>query len=347
MAFLMDLVAGDEPDILLAISVDDRAGSTTGPGSTPISRSAAASTRRGSTSSREAIRAVTGARSRGDFIDARRELDGPPTRQAGDRAGRPRLDRRDRAHRRRPDRRGRRSLGRPRRGGARLPAARGEALDPAARRRHRRRSPGPPIGPRTCSSPGRSEDDDDLRRASQGLGHAGAHCDGDREVAKAIRAADPADARPTGPSTSAPGPACSGSPSSMTSASSSSPIRRPACSRSRPRSSQRRGLANVRVVRPRSPRRSHAAPTGLRPRGLAARSSTTSRTRPRSLAAIHERSLVPGGRIALADLDTEDGTFHDAERRGDPPPRVPSRRRSTAAGRRRRLRGRRDADRRR
>ena len=44
-------------------------------------------------------------------------------------------------------------------------------------------------------------------------------------------------------------------------------------------------------------------------------SSTTSRIRrspwPRS-----RRLLRPGGRIALADLDTEDGTFHDADAEG-------------------------------
>ena len=34
-----------------------------------------------------------------------------------------------------------------------------------------------------------------------------------------------------------------------------------------------------------------------------------------ALAAIHDL-LVPGGRIALADLDTEDGTFHTAEAEG-------------------------------
>jgi hypothetical protein len=83
MSALMDLVAGDEREILLAISVDDWAGFddpsrfdahlSLGGGLDPTWLDLFA----------EAIRAVTGDEDPSDFLDARRELDGPG--EAGDR----------------------------------------------------------------------------------------------------------------------------------------------------------------------------------------------------------------------------------------------------------------------
>jgi hypothetical protein len=83
MSALMDLVAGDEREILLAISVDDGAGFddpsrfdahlSLGGGLDPTWLDLFA----------EAIRTVTGDEGPSDFLDARRELDGPS--EAGDR----------------------------------------------------------------------------------------------------------------------------------------------------------------------------------------------------------------------------------------------------------------------
>lgn len=83
MGALMDLVAGDEREILLAISVEDWAGFddrgrfdahiALGGGLDPTWLDLFA----------EAIRTVTGSDGPTDFIDARRELDGPA--EAGDR----------------------------------------------------------------------------------------------------------------------------------------------------------------------------------------------------------------------------------------------------------------------
>jgi hypothetical protein len=83
MSALMDLVAGDEREILLAISVDDWAGFddrgrfdahlSLGGGLDPTWLDLFA----------EAIRTVTGDDGPSDFLDARRELDGPS--DAGDR----------------------------------------------------------------------------------------------------------------------------------------------------------------------------------------------------------------------------------------------------------------------
>jgi hypothetical protein len=77
MSALMDLVAGDEREILLAISVDDWAGFddrgrfdahlSLGGGLDPTWLDLFA----------EAIRTVTGDDGPSDFLDARRELDGP------------------------------------------------------------------------------------------------------------------------------------------------------------------------------------------------------------------------------------------------------------------------------
>jgi hypothetical protein len=77
MSALMDLVAGDEREILLAISVDDWAGFddrgrfdahlSLGGGLDPTWLDLFA----------EAIRTVTGDEGPSDFLDARRELDGP------------------------------------------------------------------------------------------------------------------------------------------------------------------------------------------------------------------------------------------------------------------------------
>lgn len=77
MAALMDLVAGDSREILLAIAVDDWAGLddpsrfdghvSLGGGLDPTWLDLFA----------EAVRGVTGAEEPGDFLDARRELDGP------------------------------------------------------------------------------------------------------------------------------------------------------------------------------------------------------------------------------------------------------------------------------
>jgi len=83
MGALMDLVAGDEREILLAISVEDWAGFddrgrfdahiSLGGGLDPTWLDLFA----------EAIRNVTGSDGPSDFLDARRELDGPG--EAGDR----------------------------------------------------------------------------------------------------------------------------------------------------------------------------------------------------------------------------------------------------------------------
>jgi hypothetical protein len=83
MAALMDLIAGDERSILLAISVEDWAGLndrsrfdahvSLGGGLDPTWLDLFS----------EAIRSVTGGDQPVDFIDARRELDGPG--EAGDR----------------------------------------------------------------------------------------------------------------------------------------------------------------------------------------------------------------------------------------------------------------------
>jgi hypothetical protein len=83
MSALMDLVAGDEREILLAIAVDDWAGFddhgrfdahlSLGGGLDPTWLDLFA----------EAIRTVTGDEGPSDFLDARRELDGPV--EAGDR----------------------------------------------------------------------------------------------------------------------------------------------------------------------------------------------------------------------------------------------------------------------
>ena len=83
MSALMDLVAGDEREILLAIAVDDWAGFddpgrfdahlSLGGGLDPTWLDLFA----------EAIRTVTGDDGPSDFLDARRELDGPG--EAGDR----------------------------------------------------------------------------------------------------------------------------------------------------------------------------------------------------------------------------------------------------------------------
>jgi hypothetical protein len=83
MAALMDLIAGDERSILLAISVEDWAGLndrsrfdahvSLGGGLDPTWLDLFS----------EAVRSVTGGDQPTDFIDARRELDGPG--EAGDR----------------------------------------------------------------------------------------------------------------------------------------------------------------------------------------------------------------------------------------------------------------------
>ena len=83
MGALMDLIAGDEREILLAISVEDWAGFddhgrfdahiSLGGGLDPTWLDLFA----------EAIRNVTGSDGPSDFLDARRELDGPG--EAGDR----------------------------------------------------------------------------------------------------------------------------------------------------------------------------------------------------------------------------------------------------------------------
>ena len=77
MATLMDLIAGDEREILLAIAVEDWAGLS------DSSRFQAHVSLGGGLDPTwldlfsEAIRAVTGGEEPADFIDARRELDGP------------------------------------------------------------------------------------------------------------------------------------------------------------------------------------------------------------------------------------------------------------------------------
>ena len=74
----MDLVAGDAREILLAIAVDDWAGlRRPRPVHGPPRRSAAGSTRPGSTCSPRRSGRVTGGDGPADFIDARLELDGP------------------------------------------------------------------------------------------------------------------------------------------------------------------------------------------------------------------------------------------------------------------------------
>ena len=83
MGFLMDLVAGDPREILLAISVEDWAGLD------DRERFPAHLGLGGATDPTwldlfsEAIRVVTGSDEPGDFLDARREIDGPG--DAGDR----------------------------------------------------------------------------------------------------------------------------------------------------------------------------------------------------------------------------------------------------------------------
>ena len=77
MGFLMDLVAGDSREILLAISVDDWAGlDDTGRFDAHISLGGAMDPTWLDRFS-EAVRDVTGSDEPVDFIDARRDLDGP------------------------------------------------------------------------------------------------------------------------------------------------------------------------------------------------------------------------------------------------------------------------------
>ena len=76
MTALMDLVAGDMRAILLAIAVDDWDALADQTRFTPSCRWAAASTRPGSTCSPRPA-GTTGGDDPADFIDARRELDGP------------------------------------------------------------------------------------------------------------------------------------------------------------------------------------------------------------------------------------------------------------------------------
>ena len=77
MGFLMDLVAGDSREILLAISVDDWAGlDEAGRFDAHISLGGAMDPTWLDRFS-EAVRDVTGSEEPMDFIDARRDLDGP------------------------------------------------------------------------------------------------------------------------------------------------------------------------------------------------------------------------------------------------------------------------------
>lgn len=77
MGFLMDLVAGESREILLAISVDDWAGlDAPGRFDAHISLGGAMDPTWLDRFS-EAVRDVTGTGEPADFIDARRELDGP------------------------------------------------------------------------------------------------------------------------------------------------------------------------------------------------------------------------------------------------------------------------------
>jgi hypothetical protein len=77
MGFLMDLVSGDSREILLAISVDDWAGlDDTGRFDAHISLGGAMDPTWLDRFS-EAVRDVTGGDEPMDFIDARRDLDGP------------------------------------------------------------------------------------------------------------------------------------------------------------------------------------------------------------------------------------------------------------------------------
>ncbi|HEX5590754.1 MAG TPA: hypothetical protein VFX65_10735 [Candidatus Limnocylindrales bacterium] len=77
MGFLMDLVAGDSREILLAISVDDWAGFDDPDRFDGHVALGGAMDPTWLDRFSEAVRTVTGADEPADFIDARRELDGP------------------------------------------------------------------------------------------------------------------------------------------------------------------------------------------------------------------------------------------------------------------------------
>ena len=189
----MDLVAGDQRDIVLALSVDDIAAFDQpdrfvahlplGGGLDPTWLDLFC----------EAVRSVTEQDDPVDFLDARSDLEGGPANVGAHR--RARRQGVDRGRRRRPGRaarRARRALDRAARGGARPPAARGEALDPRPHRPDRRLRRAAPTARATSCSPGRSEGSRWPRSTSEpGRGTRTSGASERRPLPRSIRSAVP------------------------------------------------------------------------------------------------------------------------------------------------------------